>query len=677
MYKKLLRIMRLTTIILVTAILQVSASTYGQKITLSERNATLVEVFDQISVQSGYDFLVSASILKDSKPVRIDVKGMELSDVLEKLFEGRQLKFSIEDKSVVVSKKMPSFLDKAKSVILNLVQDQDVRGKIVGEQSQVLVGATVKVKGTSRITKSNEKGEFYLANVDEDAVLEISYIGFKALEIPVKGAVMPLEIKLNVATGELEEVNIASTGYQKIKPNEINGSVVLIDNKKLNQQVGANILQRLEGITNGLTFTIGKANPNPQNKTNITIRGLSTINGPLDPLIVLDGFIYERDIENINPNIVDNITILKDAAAASIWGARAGNGVIVITTKTGRFNEKLKVDFSANMIVKDKPNLYDLPQMSSADIIDVEQFLFDKGFFNNRINQKFTSLTPAVEVFLKRRDKLISKEDSAARINALKMINTRDQYEQYVYKKAVFQQYGLNIRGGSNNNAFSLSAGYDQSNNELHGRSKKLNLRMENNYRPIKNLNINIGAYYTNSRINSGIPGYGGIQLANRNVPYFRLADENGVPLSVPTQYRDSYIDTAGAGKLLNWKFYPLEDYNHNTSISNAEELYATTGLEYRITSYLDIDLKYQYQDQTTDVIGLRDQQSYATRDYINQFSQLNRTTGIVKYIVPLGAIRNFSESKVHSNTLSGDSGNSVQSFSDQSVHFNFSRQQP
>jgi TonB-dependent SusC/RagA subfamily outer membrane receptor len=141
-----------------------------------------------------------------------------------------------------------------------------------------------------------------------------------------------------------------NTGYQKLKPNEVNGAVTVIDKKTLNQQTGPGILERLEGVTSGLAFNRGFGNGNAQNKTGINIRGLSTINGPLDPLIVVDNFIYEGDIKNINPNDVESITILKDAAAASIWGARAGNGVIVITTKKGRLNERTKVDFNSSLI---------------------------------------------------------------------------------------------------------------------------------------------------------------------------------------------------------------------------------------------------------------------------------------------------------------------------------------
>jgi hypothetical protein len=292
--------------------MQVSAATFAQKLTYSKEGATLEQIFKEIRKQTGYNVVYSSTQLDDSKRLDVDFKNTGLTAVLDQLKENQGLVYSIDDKNISIKEKEPSFLD-------NLVarfSAIDIRGKIIGENDQVLVGATVRVKGTNRITKSDEKGEFYLANVEDDAVLEISYIGFKALEISVKGAVMPLEIKLNVATGELEEVKVlVNTGYQTLPKERATGAFTVIDNKTLNQQVGTNILNRLNGVTSGLSFNTGKRFNNSRDKTGISIRGLSTINGPLDPLIVLDDFIYEGDVSNINPNDIESVSILKDAAA--------------------------------------------------------------------------------------------------------------------------------------------------------------------------------------------------------------------------------------------------------------------------------------------------------------------------------------------------------------------------
>lgn len=186
---------------------------------------------------------------------------------------------------------------------------------------------------------------------------------------------------------------------------------------------------------------------------------MSTINASTAVLVVLDGFIYEGDINNINPNDIESITILKDAAATSIWGARAGNGVIVINTKKGKFNQKLKVGLNTNVIVNERPDLNYLPQLSSADYINVEQILFNKGYFDAAISSRTQALTPAVQIFNNRRLGLITAEDSASQVNSLKDIDSRQQYQKYFLTNNVIQQYGVNISGGSSVNAFSLING--------------------------------------------------------------------------------------------------------------------------------------------------------------------------------------------------------------------------
>lgn len=131
-----------------------------------------------------------------------------------------------------------------------------------------------------------------------------------------------------------------------------------------------NILDRLPAVANGLSMTKGITEDGQ-----LMVRGLSTLQGPKSPLIVVDNFPYEGDIKNINPNMVESVTILKDAAASSIWGARAANGVIVITTKGAKFNQSMSVDFTANLTLSAKPDLGYTKQMSSSDFIDVEMEL--------------------------------------------------------------------------------------------------------------------------------------------------------------------------------------------------------------------------------------------------------------------------------------------------------------
>jgi len=277
-------------------------------------------------------------------------------------------------------------------------QTTETRGRIVNEQGEGAPNVSITIKGTNRSTTTNSQGEFVLTGLDNNATLIISSIGYEPMEFKPLGQ-SALTIRLKTRVSEMQEVEVVSTGYQDIPKERSTGSFTKIDKATLNQQTGTNILDRLIGVTSGLLFDVNKEDGNPQNKTKISIRGLSTIHGPMDPLIVVDGFIYEGDIENINPNTIDNVTVLKDAAAASIWGARAGNGVIVISTKRGKFNQKLKVDVNANIIVTEKPDFFSLPEISSAEYIDLEQFLYRNNYFNGALNNIYAAITPAVSIF--------------------------------------------------------------------------------------------------------------------------------------------------------------------------------------------------------------------------------------------------------------------------------------
>lgn len=641
--------MRLTTFILIIALAQVSARGFGQKITLNEINAPIEKILQSIQSQSGYGFIYNVKDL-DNRKVSISLNNASIEEAVKSLVKDLRLNYKIVNKDIVLTRIEPSFLDRLVERWANI----DVSGRVVDEKGLPLSGATIKIKGTERGTRTNTEGSFVLTNVDENAILQIGFLGYKTKEI--KAAKNLGNISMEVGAGELDEIEItANTGYQKVKPNEINGAVTVIDNKTLNEQAGTNILSRLQSVTSGLTFNPGYSGGNSQRKTEINIRGLSTINASLDPLIVLDNFIFEGDLVNINPNDIESITILKDAAASSIWGARAGNGVIVITTKKGKFNQKLKVSTNASVLVTQKPDLSATPEMSVSDLIDFEQFLFGKGYFNSTINQPYAPLTPAVEVFLERRNNKISANDSASKIDALKQLSTREQYEKYFYQTAITQQYSVNLRGGTNNLAWLISGAYDRNMDNLSAFYDKKNFRVNNSYKPTKNLRVDVSVYYTGSKSINGKPPYQNASTINgRYVPYLQFADASGNPLAVTNQYRTSYIDTAGAGKLLDWRYYPLEDYKHNKGITKLDEIIASAGLNYQFIPELNLDIQYQQQQQRSTTEALRDLQSFETRNTINLFSQLDRATGRLTRIVPLGDIFQIRNAKRQSQNFRG-----------------------
>jgi len=462
----------------------------------------------------------------------------------------------------------------------------------------------------------------------------------------LKGALI---IRMVPEVKVLEEVQV-NTGYQRVKPNEINGAVSVIDERMLSARTGTNVLDRILGQTSAVLLNTGKTNANPQNKTGISIRGLGTINGPLDPLIVLDGFIYEGDINNINPFDIESVSVLKDASASSIWGARAGNGVIVITSKKAKLNQSLNLTFNANATIRSLPDLNSLSEMTVAENIEAEKFLFDNGFFNNRINNGYSALSPAVELFLAKKNGKLSDAEVNSKLDAFRSGNLKQDWLNEFYTHALTQQYGLNIRSGTAGHSYSISGGIDNSYDQNYAISRRYNLRFSNEIVINPKLSLSTSLNLTFASTKSGRPSYGSVTYAGRQ-PYQFLRDASGNPIKWAQTYRPGFVDTLGNGKLLDWNNYPTEDYKHSDVTTSRQEILGSVALKYRFTNYLDLEAGYQRQKQSGTSIQHFDIESYYTRNIINSFSQLNRSTGVIKYVVPLGGIRNTTTDEVNSTT--------------------------
>jgi TonB-dependent starch-binding outer membrane protein SusC len=521
--------------------------------------------------------------------------------------------------------------------LFSMCQSITIKGTVINEEGQPLAAASVTLKRTNQTVITANDGSFTMAGTKLYDTLLVSATGYHPATEPNNGRGL-LTIRLKRKVTALTEV-VVSTGFQEIPKERATGSFTLIDNKLYNEQVGKSLTERLEYITNGYTTQPQRISSNRQP----VIRGVTSFSAVNDPLIIVDNFPYEGNIDNLNPNDVESITVLKDAAAASIWGAKAANGVIVISTKKGRFNQPLKVELNTNMSVTAKPALEKLPLMSTSSFIDVEQMLFANNFrFADTNSVVRPPFTPVFEILFLARNGRITQEQAQQQINQLRNYDLRKEFLQHIYTQAISKQLALSLKGGAANYAWSLSLGADANNDQLQAQNKRFTARWENLYRASKKLELSLSTAYTKSSYSSGRPAWGSINTYIGNLPpYTRFADDkdNAVPLA--KDYRLSFTDTAGAGKLLNWNYYPLTDYQHNRISTNLNEISVVAGLRYKFTSWLNIDLRYRYQQQRSESDNLYTQESYFTRDLINTYTQLNRSTGAVAYKVPLGAILN------------------------------------
>jgi TonB-linked SusC/RagA family outer membrane protein len=536
-----------------------------------------------------------------------------------------------------------------------------INGLITNEQGEPLSGATIHILSTQVQIISKTDGSFNLLSLSKTGRLKISHIGYQSQEISFDNSnINPIRISLLQNTNTLAEVKI-NTGYQSIKRAQTTGSYTYIDQKLLNRTVSANLADRLKDLVPGM-YQSEKLTPLPQIATSpifkhsgTTIRGTSTLNSSTEPLIVLDNFPYEGDISNINPNDVESITILKDAAAASIWGARSGNGVIVIQTKSGRPGQKMKIDFHTALSTVQKPNLYNTQNyLDARSYIEIEQMLFDKGYFNTQLNDliSYPTVSPAVELMtkIKSASTEASRQAYQTQLETLQNKDVREDFKRHIYQQAFHQQYAMGISGGSTNTNYKLSLGgdYNQDNLIRNGTNRNT-ISLSNTYTPLSGLELQAGLTYSTIRNEMNNDFYFGAYKATGGpyaelFPYISLMTSDGNPGIVSRGLRSGYIDQTATQKFLDWNYRPLQEINLADNTTTVQDLLFRFGIRYRILKAFQLSLNYQNERQTINGQNNYSVDTYLARDLINRFSSYNPSNGTVDYIIPKEGILKSSD---------------------------------
>ncbi|PSL02258.1 SusC/RagA family TonB-linked outer membrane protein [Cecembia rubra] len=520
-----------------------------------------------------------------------------------------------------------------------------IRGKVIGASDGLpLPGAVIKENKGQASAITDENGNFSIRPLSSNSdALIISFIGFKRKEVSLEDLKAESEslIRLFEEGLSLGEVEIFSTGYQDIPKERATGSFVQVDNELINRRVSTNLIDRLEDVTSGLIFNRGPSAVNDP----ISIRGRSTIFAETQPLIIIDNFPYDGPLENINPNDVESITVLRDAAAASIWGARSGNGVIVIKTKAGGFNQKMNVTLNSNTNFLQKPDLMASPQMSISDFISIEEMLFGRGFYNSRFNDNVRSaLSPAVETLYAHREGLISTTEKDQLMARYAQTDSRRELLDHFYRTAVNQQHSLGINGGSQYHRYSFSVGKDINNGPLIGNSDQRTTLSFNNQWSLINDKLEIGAllYYTQAS------RYGDTEMPILG-PYDRIFDENGLPAQVARDHSIRFANSFLETDFLDWRYFPAREKGilSNSRQQADTRINATVG--YKLTSWLKAELLYQHWKNTASSRDYAPQESYGTRWLINRYTQV-ANDGTLSRPIPLGGILDTQHSLATGN---------------------------
>lgn len=642
-FTKFFLAMKLIAFFISAACLQVSATGFSQQVTISAKNAPLEKVFKTIKSQTGYGFFYDQKLMKYSIPVTIQVKNAPLEEVLKLCFADQPMSYSIVEQTIIVKQKAGSRSpEPTERFFVNI----DVTGTVVDNNGEPLDGITVTEKGRRNATSTNANGAFLLQNVDEDATLVFTGTNIVTREIAVNGRNQLGTIACELRVIQAQEITVnVNTGYQTLSKERSAGSFAKPDMSIVeNRSTSMNILQRLDGLVPGLTV-----NNSPQSENPLLIRGLSTIglNDEVEgghtgtnrsPLYVVDGIPLD-DVSSINPQDVADITVLKDATAASIWGARAANGVIVITTKKGNFNEKIKVSYDGFVNFQGKPDLDYIPVLTSQQFIETAKELFDPVLYpwstaSDYISTGGIGVSPHEAILYNQYRGLISEAQANKSLDSLASLNNHQQIKDLFYRNASLMNHTISASGGGELYSFYGSFGYT---NVITPRPGEKNNTYKLNLRQDLRLNKWLQLYIITDLTNSY--KYAGRQpvVDYRFYPYQMFQGQDGSHLSVPYLgfLSDSTRNAWENRSRVNLDYNPLDEVNYGYTKDDSWMNRITGGVKMKILDGLHFDGLYGYVKSTNRTTSFDDENSYLVRSELVQFTVSPTASSTPTYYLP------------------------------------------
>jgi len=611
---KIILIMRLTTILIIATIMQVSASGYAQRITLKEQHASLEKVFKEIRKQSGYDFVFDRKLMFKANPIEVNLKNATIDEAMKISLANQPFTYELEEKTVIVKEKEVGIVEKVKRFFTDIT----ISGTITDENGKPLYGVNVAIKGTDKKTFTNNVGYYIISDVPEDGVLIFTAIGKQKAEIKVEGrSYIPVSMKMEI--NELNEVKV-NTGYQILQKSSVVGSISSVNARDLNFNGLNSLEQALQGKLAGVVITNTSGLVGTRQKTRV--RGTSTLSGSAEPIWVVDGIIQEdplpfkvqtlnsagaitpdnfdfirnfvgNSINWLNPNDIEDVTVLKDASATAIYGIRAANGVIVITTKKGKAGP-VAISYSTNVSVTDKVNYDKLNMMNSQERVGVSREIFNRGLISSTLANSTIGYAGALNDYLY--NKTITADQFNNRVNGLETQNT--DWFDILFRKPLSSNHNLSVSGGSNNTSYYTSFGYNLSDGTARGNdSRGYTANVSVNSIVSKKFTLATRLSTSNKTTNSfyKVDPYSYASTMNREIPAYN-ADGSYYMYTGPNRYKYSVLNeldnTGNLNKVLSanaaidatyeiipgLKVQTLFSYN---AVSTRGESYATEQSEY------------------------------------------------------------------------------------------------
>ncbi|WP_341837935.1 SusC/RagA family TonB-linked outer membrane protein [Chitinophaga pollutisoli] len=625
---------------------------------------SIEEIFDLMDKETGIYVNRSSKVIDFSQQLTVHFRNTPVAEVMDKVLGNQLVDWTYRGGNIILFRSQHPVRLKSEELLIT------VSGMVMDNDGVALPGVTIMVKGERKGGVTNGNGFYKIERVHPQSTLIINSIGFLSRQYRLDGE-RTKNFILEPSVAQIEAVEVtANTGYQVLKKRETPGAVSVIDSGFINRSTSFNILDRLDGAASGMlsirTPEFGQFIPKMPSGADmgVYVRGVSTLSlnrvNP-NPLIVLDNFPYEGDIKNLNANDYSDVTILKDATAAGVWGARSGNGVIVLTSKKGQYKERMKVDFATSLTFIKKPNLsYDQNYLNAFDYIEVERFLYDKGYFSADLSDKtfFPIVTPAVEIFDRKNKGEITQAEEDLLLRQLGSNDWRNDISKYAYRNALNQQYSIGVRGGTKDYAYYVSLSHDRNQSSMaRNRNDRTTIVSSNQFKPLKNLEVSAMLNFSQQKIDVGNEVLTkSVQMTGGKYkymyPYASMFDASGQPASIVKDYRASFSDSLSKLGFLDWKYRPIDEIYNLQNTFSLQNLLLRASIKYSFLKYFKVELNYQNERQMIFSQKYWDEQSYFARNLINSFSSYNAASRTVSRALPVGGIMAISDYDWRANSF-------------------------
>lgn len=604
----------------------------AKNITYQCENEQLSKALRQVERLSEYYKVQFAYEDVQKYTVSVTLKDATVQTALSKLLQNTDLNYEINDRFVHV------FRQAADSERQLKKSSGAIKGQVIDEQGEPLIGVTVRVVGTKEGTITDFDGNFSVGSGDKKSVkLLLSYVGKNDKEVEASVG-KTLRVIMEDNSQVLEDVVV--TGYQTLSRERVTGSFDKVNQEMLAARPSADISSALQGMVAGM-----QATEKEDGSVDFLIRGTSSLYANTSPLIVVDGFPIEGSFNSINPNDVESVTVLKDAAAASIWGARSANGVIVVTTKRAKKNSKLNVDVQTFWRIGTTPDIdYITAQADSRTTVDYEIQALENGWNMGEYTPGFTSLTSpislAMEYWYANKYRGMSEEEMNAGLEKLRNINNRSQLKKYLMQTPLLQQYNASISGGTEKFDNYVSLMYEKNDESTIKRGyERFMVNYNGTYRFNKNITATIATTWQKKRQETS-----GVTISDFNElsPYELLVNEDGSYATNIKSFNRFELEN------INTEDFPYSDFSYNMLQEVRNRSYITNTMNWRIQAGLNVklfkglnyDIKYQYERNTSDYRNMDGEETFAARYLVNYYTGYNSTTNTVgTSYLPKGAV--------------------------------------